>query len=70
MAVYVYYPRLHQLITSTRIQVDQTCPVGYILAHILSRRIFKDLNQLDSSVMDAIGKRFKGVLPSHGGTNQ
>ena len=70
MAAYLYCPRLHQLAVSTRLQVYQTCPVGYILAHILSRRSFKEINQLDTSVMDAIGKRFEGVVPSHGGTKQ
>ena len=66
MAVYVYFPRLHQLGVSTWIQVDQTCPVGYILAQILIQSRFKELNQLDTSVMYAIGERFEGVVPSHG----
>ena len=70
MAVYLYCPRLHQLAASTRLQVDQTCSVGYTLSHILIWRSFKDLNQSDTSVMDAIGKRFEGLLPSHGGTQK
>ena len=70
MDVYLYCPRIHQLAASTRIQVDQTCPVGYILAQILTSRSFKEINQLDTSVMDAIGESFEGVVPSHGGTKK
>ena len=70
MALYLYCPRIHQLTASNRIQVDQTCPVGYILAHILSLSIFKELNQLYTSVMDAIGKRFEVVVPYHGVTQR
>ena len=54
----------------TRLHVDQTCPMGYILSHILIRKSFKDLNQLDTSMMDATGKRFEGVIPSHGRTHK
>ena len=54
----------------TRLQVNQTCPMGYILAHILSLRRFKDINLLDTSMMEAIGERFKGVVPFHGGTQK
>ena len=70
MAVYVYCPWLHQLAMSTRLQVHKTCPVGYILAHILNQRSFKELNQSDTSVMDAIGERFEGVVLSHGGNQE
>ena len=70
MAIYLYCPQLHQLAVSTRLQVDQTCTVGYTLAHILSRRRFKELNQSENSVMGAIGDRIKGVVPSHGGTQR
>ena len=38
----------------------------YILAHILRRRIFKEINQSETPVMDAIGKRLEGVFPSYG----
>ena len=69
MAVYWYFLRLHQLVASTQLQVDQTCPMGYILAHILIRRSFKELNQSDTSLMDATGERFEGVVPSHVGTD-
>ena len=58
MAVNLYCLFLHQLVASTRLQVAQTCPVGYILAHILIRRRINELNQSDTSVMEAIGKRF------------
>ena len=44
-AVQLYCPRLHQLAASTRLHVDQTCTIYYILAHISSRRILKDINQ-------------------------
>ena len=70
MTVYVYCLRLHQLDVSTRLKVDQTCPVVYILAHILIQRSFKELNQSYTSMMDAICERLKGVVPSHGGTQQ
>ena len=70
MSVYLYCLCLHQLDVSTRIQVDQTFPVGYILAHILSQSVCKEINQPYTSVMDVIGKRFEGVVPSHGGTQR
>ena len=70
MDIYLYYLRIHQLAVFTRLQVDQTCPVGYILSRLLRRRIFKDLNQSENCVMDVIGERFGGVFPPHGGTQQ
>ena len=70
MDVYLHCLRLHQLATSTRLEVDQTCPVVYILAHILNQRIFKELNQSDTFVMDAIDERFEVLVPSCGGTQR
>ena len=70
MAVSLYCLRIHQLVASTQIQVDQTCPVGSVLDHILIIRSFEELNQSENSVMDAIGKRFEGVVPYHGGTQK
>ena len=52
------------------LQVDQTYPVGYILSHILIRISYNELNQSDTYMMNAIRKRFEGVVPSHGGTQQ
>ena len=66
MTLYLYFPRLHQLAASTRLQVDQTFSVGYILAHVLIWSRIKEINQSDTSVLDAIGERFEDVLPSHG----
>ena len=44
--------------------------MGCILSHVLIRRSFKELNQYHTSMMDAIGNRFEGVVPSHGGTQR
>ena len=60
----------HQMGVTNRLQVDKTCPVGYILAHVLIQRSFKELNQLETSVMGVIDKRFEGVVPYHGGTQK
>ena len=68
--LYLYCLLLQQLASSTRLQVDQTCPMGYIPAHILIQRVFKDINQSYTSVMDAIGERFEGLAPSYGGTQR
>ena len=70
MAVYLYCLRLHQLAAYTRLQVDQTCTVGYILSQLLIQRSFKYLNKSETYVMDAIGERFKSVFPSHSGTQR
>ena len=70
MAIFLDCPRLHQLAVTTLLQVDQTCTVGSIFAHIFIRRSFNILNQSDTSVMDAIGKRSKGIVPYCGVTQQ
>ena len=70
MDVYLYCLRTHQLDATIRIQVAQTCLKDSILAHVLIQRSFKEINQLDTSVMGAISKRFEAVLSSHGGTQQ
>ena len=70
MAVYLYCLRLHQLAASTQLQVNQNYPLGYILDQILIQRIFKYINQSDTYLVDAIGERFEGVVPSHGGTQR
>ena len=70
MAISLYCQRLHQLSETTQLHVDQTCPIGYILVRVLIQSRFKDLNQSDTSLIDAIGGRFEGVVPSHGGTHQ
>ena len=70
MAVSVYLLCLHQLYTTTKLQVDQTSPVEYILDHLLSQRSFKKLNQPDTYFMDAIGEIFDGLVPYHGRTQQ
>ena len=62
--------QIHQLGVTTHAQVDQTCPVVSIFDHIFSRRIFKNINQSDNSVVDAIGERFEVILPSHGVTQK
>ena len=56
--------------TTTRLQFDQTCPVGYIFDHLFSWRRFNNLNQSDSYEMDAICERFKVIAPSHGVTQK
>ena len=70
MAVYLYCLRLHQLAASTRLQVDQTCPVVSILFQVLSLSKFKEINQLYTYAMEAIGDRFEGVVLSHVQTQQ
>ena len=70
MAVYLYYPGIHQLAVTTWLHVDNTFPVGSILYHVLIRRSFKYIHQSDTSVMGSIGKRFVGVFSSHGGTQK
>ena len=70
MAVFLDWSRLHQLATPTQIQVDQTCPVGYIFYHVFIRSIFNKINQSGTYVMDAIGDRFKVIVPSHGVTQK
>ena len=70
IAVYLYCPCPHQSGATTRIQVDQIFPMGSILAHLLIPSSFKELNQSDTYVMCAIGKRFEGVVPFHGRTQQ
>ena len=39
--------------------------MGSIFFHVFRERSFDELNQLDTSVMDAMGKRFEIVFPSH-----
>ena len=70
MAVFLDSLRPHYLAVTTWIQVDQTCPVGYISSHLFIRRSFNDLNQLAASVMDTICKKYEGIVPSHGVTQQ
>ena len=70
MAVSLYCPLIHQLAVSTRIQVDQTCPLVSILAHILTQRRLEEIIHFEIPVMDATGKKFEGVVPSHGGTHK
>ena len=70
MAIFLDCPRLHQLAVTALLQVDQTCTVGYIFARIIIRRSFNILNQSDTSVMDAIGKRSKGIVPYYGVTQK
>ena len=70
MDIYLYFLRIRQLSTTTLLQVDQTYPLGSILSHVLIQKNFKELNQLDISVMGAIGKSFEGVVPSYDGTQQ
>ena len=70
MAVFLDFPRLHQLASTAQIQVYQTCPVGSIFAHVFSRRRFNELNHLDTSVVDVIGERFEVIVPYHGLTKQ
>ena len=50
--------------------MDQTCTVGYIFYHLFIQRSCNKINQSDTSVMDAIGERFKGIVHSHGVTQQ
>ena len=70
MAVFLEWSRLHKLATPNRLQVDQTCTVGYIFYHIFIRRSFNKINQSDTSEMDAIVDRFKVIVPSHGVTHK
>ena len=70
MAIYLCFTRNYKLDINTWLQVDQTCIVGSNLARISRQRSFKELNQLDTSVMGDIVKNFQGVAPSHYGTKK
>ena len=65
MAIFLDCLWLYQLAATTQLQVDQTCPMGYIFAYVFSQRILKDLNQLYTSMMDIMGERFEGIVPSN-----
>ena len=66
MDVLLELPRLHQLAVTTRSQVDQTCPMRFIFSHVFIQRRSNEVNQLDTSAVEAIGNRFKGIVPKHG----
>ena len=44
--------------------------MGSIFSHIFIRSSFNNLNQLVTSVMDAIDERFEVIVPSHGLTQK
>ena len=51
MVVFLDGLQLHQLATTTRSQVDQTYPLGYILPHMFIQRISNVINQYNTSLM-------------------
>ena len=70
MAVFLDFTWIHQLSATNRLKVDQTCPMGFTFAHVFSQKVFNYLNKLDTSVMDTIEERFKGIFPYQGVTQK
>ena len=62
--------RIYQLAVTTSSQVDQNCHMGDIFAQLYDWGICNKLNQLVTSVIDALVKRFKVAVPYNGVTQK